>query len=735
MFQRSRIVGRAIVTAEMQVLRCPVQISLLFDRRLSTSASPPPSYPGSNSTVPLKGIPSRFEQLQRLKSDDTYDVLIIGGGATGSGAALDAASRGLKVACIERGDFASETSSRSTKLIWAGIRYLATSAAGLLSKNLFLKPAETIKDFWGEFMMVVGCHRERRYMLEKQEHLTKWIPIAIPFDKYIVWPPPFGHPLFALFPLLAPFVLKFYDSLSQFSCPPSYVMGPQQAKEKFPQLSHRKLKFVSVFYEAQHNDARTNLAIALSAAEHGAAISNYVEATEMLFDGKKACGVKALDNMSGDEFDIRAKKVIFAGGPYTDLMRKMEDAEAKPAVQGASGSHVVLPGYYCPSDMGLLDYNTSDGRFLFFLPWQGHTLVGTTDKKCDAETSASAPEDEVQWILNECGKYLSKDLRVRRSDVLSAWRGWRPLAADPHAPPGAPVSRDHVISENPESGVIFIAGGKWTTWREMAEDVVNRITDKPCRTTEIKLLGGDGYNKNMPIRLTQKHGMGVDVAAHLSNTYGARAWDVCDLSRPTGLNWPKFGVPVSSQYPYIEAEVVYACREYACTVEDVLSRRTRLAFLNSEAAKDAIPRVAEIMAEELGWSEDIKASQMESAYEYISTYGGPVPDKAGASLRSATFRDIIEIFNAIDEDGSGFLDRTEVEHAATKLGFPMSAEELNAAFDEMDTSHDGRVSLEEFEAWWNGADDGGLREKMHNEFSFAKDIDDLKKVGGGAMLG
>ena len=149
-------------------------------------------------------------------------------------------------------------------------------------------------------------------------------------------------------------------------------------------MSHRDLKFVSVFYEAQHNDARTNIAIALSAAEHGATIANYVEASAMTFDGKKVTGVKAVDNMSGEEFEIKAKKVILAGGPYTDLMRKMEDDKAKPAVQGASGSHVVLPGYYCPNDMGLLDYNTSDGRFLFFLPWQGHTLVGTTDKKVSA---------------------------------------------------------------------------------------------------------------------------------------------------------------------------------------------------------------------------------------------------------------------------------------------------------------------------------------------------------------
>ena len=391
------------------------------------------------------------------------------------------------------------------------------------------------------------------------------------------------------------------------------------------------MKFAADFYEAQHNDARTNVAIALSAAEYGANICNYVEGTELIFKkggGKEAVGIKARDVMGGgDDMEIRAKKIIFAGGPYTDLMRKMEDKDTKPAVQGASGSHVVLPGYYCPKDMGLLDYNTSDGRFLFFLPWQGHTLVGTTDKKCDAETLPAAPEDEIQWILNECGKYLSNDLRVRRSDVQSAWRGWRPLAVDPHLPPGAPPSRDHVISENPETGVIFIAGGKWTTWREMAEDVVNRVTDKKCKTLDIKLLGGEGYTRNTHVKLTQKHGMGANVAEHLAKTYGARAFDVCELSKPTGQAWPKFGVPLHPEFPYIEAEVVYACREYACTIEDIISRRTRLAFLNKEAAMECVDRVGEIMQKELGWSDEIKAEQVKNAKLYVGSYGGPIPDK------------------------------------------------------------------------------------------------------------
>ena len=229
-------------------------------------------------------------------------------------------------------------------------------------------------------------------------------------------------------------------------------MSGSRAREHFPQLTSHGIKFVCCFYEAQHNDARTNVAIAMTAHGKGADIANYVEVEGIVTDANgKATGARVRDKIGGGEtFEIKANKVIFAGGPFTDTMRDMEndvvkDESYKPAVQGASGTHIVLPGYYSPSEMGLLDYNTSDGRFLFFLPWQGHTLVGTTDKKCSAETLPTPPEDEVQWLLNETAKYLNKDLRVRRSDVLSAWRGWRPLAADPHAEPGAPVSRDHVI--------------------------------------------------------------------------------------------------------------------------------------------------------------------------------------------------------------------------------------------------------------------------------------------------
>jgi len=664
------------------------------------------------------GIPSRCSQIKNLKSsskNEQYDVLVIGGGATGAGIAFDAATRttdgesaNLRVACIERGDFASETSSRSTKLIWAGIKYLASAAAAAISLDLFTSPVTTMENFYGEFKMVFNCHQERKYMMDKQKHLTNWVPIVCPFTEWHIWPPPFGHWLFSFFPVLAPAVFKFYDSLSQFTCPPSYIMTKKNALQQFPQLNQKDIKYCAVFYEGQHNDARTNLAIAMSAAERGADIANYCEMTEGIFaeDGK-VIGVKAQDRITGEMFEIYAKHIVFAGGPFTDALRQKEhtgEEEMKRAVRGASGSHIVLPGYYAPDGMGLLDYNTSDGRFLFFLPWKGSVIVGTTDNKCDAETLPYPPEEEIQWMLKEVSKYLSDDLKVRRSDVLSAWRGWRPLAEDPHAPPGGQVSRDHVISTNPKTGVTFIAGGKWTTWREMAEDVLDKVLGDghpKCNTLDIVLHGGDGYSESLSVVLIQKYGILEDVADHLVKTYGGRAWEVLEKAKPTGKQWPKHGVPLAPHYPYIEAEVRFACQEYACTIEDILSRRTRLAFLNSQAAKEALPRVADIMAEELGWSRRVKKAQIESAMAYLDTYGGPHPKTGDLYMRLPTYADVMDVFQEIDSDGSGLLDIHEIKQITVRLGQPLPDDKIKSIFESMDTNRDGKVNAKEFIEWFD----------------------------------
>ena len=430
-------------------------------------------------------------------------------------------------------------------------------------------------------------------------------------------------------------------------------------------------------------------------------------------------------------------------------MRTLEEASGPeactPAVAGAAGTHIVLPGYYCPTGMGLLDINTSDGRFLFFLPWLGSTVVGTTDVKGTPTSTPTAPEDEIQWILNEVQKYLNPELRVRRSDVLSAWRGWRPLASDPHLPPGAPVSRDHIISSHPVTGTTFITGGKWTTYREMAQEVVDHAIAlkgfdhrdaaaalRPCATLSKKLWGGEGYTANTAIRLVQKYGISEEQAKHFATTYGAHAFAVCASARPTGLAWPRFGAPLVEGYPYDECEVAWAVRrEYARTVTDILTLRTRLAYLNSRAAMQAAPRVASLMAAELGWSAEQEATELASCLKVLREFGGPVAQVEEGRLTEVVPQlptDLQELFALLDADGNEYIDLEEMQHGAQLLGFPFESDaRALEVFQEMDRTGDGRVTELEFTQWWmlagqeeNDCSVGGkLRQRLAARFGFS----------------
>jgi glycerol-3-phosphate dehydrogenase len=302
----------------------------------------------------------------------------------------------------------------------------------------------------------------------------------------------------------------------------------------------------------------------------------------------------------------------------------------------------------------------------------------------------------------------------------------------------------------------------------MAQEVMDRVVgpDGPkCTTLDISLFGGEGCtyhsddcvcvcvkipathccllhlflldSEHLPVDLIQKHGMSHESARHLAKTYGGRSWEVCQLSQPTNKVWPRFGVPLVEGYPYIDAEVAWACREYACTIEDVLSRRTRLAFLNRDAALAAIPRVANCMAKELGWSKEVKAKQMMAARVYVESYVGRIPDKHGAKLREATYRDVQDIFNAIDTDGNGYLDHQEIGEVAEVLGFPMSEKELAVAFQELDADSNGRISFEEFEQWWNHSNaETQLRKNLAQQLGLGGlEKEDLKKMGPGTFLG
>jgi len=422
--------------------------------------------------------------MKRLASGEEFDILVVGGGATGAGVALEAQLRGLNVACIEQEDFGSGTSAKSTKLLWAGSRYLVKGLVKLFSPSSLVAPKASWDEFLGTFHMVMGCFRERTYMLNINPHITNWVPIAVPLDKWIIWPAPFDYPPAALGPCTGMFIIffKFYDALGFWNAPSSYVMSSARATQEFPQMDGKRMKYVSVFYEGAHNDTRTNMAIALTAAMKGSCMCNYAKANSIIFDDKgvaRGATVKDETNPDSSEISVRAKKVVYCGGPFTDGMRQLsEGKDVKPIVNGSGGTHIVLPQYYCPRHIGMVDMMTSRGSFLFFLPWEGYTLVGTTDVKTTPDLHHEVPEDEIQYLINETEKYLSPNLQVRRRDVMSAWYGIRPLVTDPHAVDQSSVSRDHTVSHHPTNGITFISGGKWTTWREMAEDCVDQVVER-----------------------------------------------------------------------------------------------------------------------------------------------------------------------------------------------------------------------------------------------------------------
>jgi glycerol-3-phosphate dehydrogenase len=396
-----------------------------------------------------------------------------------------------------------------------------------------------------------------------------------------------------------------------------------------------------------------NVSLAMTAALYGATVVSHLEITSLEKDANgRLCGAKAKDcvtEMNGkkaEEFTIKAKGIINATGPFTDSIRKMDDQKVEEIVAPSSGVHIILPGFYSPANMGLIDPNTSDGRVVFFLPWQGNTIAGTTDTACDITQNPVAGEDEIDWILKEVKRYLQPEINVRRGDVLAAWSGIRPLVKDPKAPATEGLVRNHLVTTSP-SGLLTCSGGKWTTYRQMAEETVdeaieefglktNSLTDATlisgtqvkdeapldgtCQTHRVRLVGAHGYSKTLFINLIQHYGIEIDVAKYLCQAYGDRAWTVAALSAPTEQRFPVRGKKISQLYPYIDGEVRYCVRQ---TATDVIARRMRLAFLNAQAALEALPQVIDIMAEELKWTSHRKETEWKNSVHFLGSMGLP----------------------------------------------------------------------------------------------------------------
>ena len=547
-------------------------------------------------------------------------------------------SSGLSVALVERDDFGSGTSSKSTKLVHGGVRYLEKAFSSLDA---------------GQLKLVFEALHERRRLLANAPHLSSSLPIMMPC--YAWWEVPYFWA-----------GLKAYDAVAGTAgLTMSRFVSAAEARRQFPTLAATgpggaSLKGTIIYYDGQFDDARLNLALALTAALAGATVVNYAEVTELIKDPVtgRVCGAMVADAVAGGRpVPVYARQVINATGPGADGLRTLSQPAAKPMIMPSAGVHVALPDYYSPEKTGLIVPKTADGRVVFLLPWQDATIAGTTDAPTTVERAPPvAHEDEVAFILDAIRPYLTVD--VRRSDVQSAWSGIRPLAVDPTATDTASASRDHVVALEPD-GLLTVSGGKWTTYRLMAEDAVDAAVEaaglgggggaaasalplgaasphhhsavRPCRTKALPLVGAVGYSPALFTEVAQNYtvphrpgAIDTRVAKHLATSYGDRARAVTRLAEAEGL-----GRRLTRGHPEIEAEVVYAATHEFCeTAEDFLARRTRLAFVDVAAAEQALPRVVELLAQAKGWGWLRTRREERAARAFLETFKGAPSERS-----------------------------------------------------------------------------------------------------------
>ncbi|MFH0843361.1 MAG: glycerol-3-phosphate dehydrogenase/oxidase [Bacteroidota bacterium] len=492
-----------------------------------------------------------------------WDVLIIGGGATGLGIAHDSVTRGYKTILLEQSDFAKSTSSRSTKLVHGGVRYLAQ----------------------GDVLLVMEALHERGIMLKNAPHLTRNQEFVIPV--YTLWDV-----------ILYTVGLKFYDILSgRLSLGKSYFINRTKTLERLPLLQPEKLRGGIVYHDGQFDDSRMAIALASACVERGGTVLNYFRVNTLLKDESgKITGVNAENIETHSIYDIRARVVINATGVFADEVHRMDDPLAKPTIRPSQGVHLVLDSSFLQSGSAIMIPKTDDGRVLFAIPWYGKVVVGTTDTPLDdIALEPKALDLEIEFIIRNAGKYLLKP--PSRKDVLCIFAGLRPLAANPDNPSATKeVSRRHKITIS-KSGLVSIVGGKWTSYRRMAEETIDRaikasmLERRKCSTKTVCLFSDD----------TQVHRERLRI-------YGSKAAEIEKLM----CGEPSMEEQLAPDLPYTKAEIVWICRnEMPRTLEDMLARRTRALVLDVKASLKIAPAVADIMAEELHHDSRWKEQQIE----------------------------------------------------------------------------------------------------------------------------
>lgn len=501
----------------------------------------------------------RSDSFAALK--DGFDVLVVGGGATGLGIALDAVTRGFRTAIVEAGDFAQATSSRATKLVHGGVRYLAS----------------------GQIHLVYEALHERAVMMRNAPHLVHAQAFLLPTYTKVELPY-YGAGLL------------LYDLMSgRSSMGPTRMLGRVGTLERIPNLSPTGLSGSVLYHDGQFNDARLALAIARTAADAGAVVLNYARCVRLTESGGRLTGAVVVDQETGAEYGVRAKVVFNATGIFVDEVRRMNDAGIPPLLTVSRGSHIVVGAEALGGSAGIMVPKTRDGRVIFAIPWQGRVVIGTTDIAAGkAEMEPGYTEDEIGFLMETVNPYLAKP--VGRGDILSVFSGLRPLVTG-KASKTSKISREHHIDVSGR-GLITVAGGKWTTYRRMAEDAMDfagkqgMLERRACVTGTTALRGA---------------GAGVETEDPYLREYGA---DGAVIQGMVAGN-ARLGARVDESLPYTFAEVVYGVREeMARTVEDVLSRRTRALLLDSAAAVRAAAGVAGVMAKELGRDEVWCAEQV-----------------------------------------------------------------------------------------------------------------------------
>jgi glycerol-3-phosphate dehydrogenase len=500
-----------------------------------------------------------------------WDMIVVGGGATGVGVAIDAASRGYDVLLVEQSDFGKGSSSRSTKLAHGGVRYLAQGDVGL----------------------VLDALKERGLMMANAPHIVGEMAFVVP--NYDWWEASYYG-----------LGLKVYQLLARkYGLGATRILSREETLERLPTLRQEGLRGGAIYYDGQFDDARLLIHMVATAWEQGATLLNYCEVTGLTKNAQGVVdGVCARDLETGEEWRAGARVVINATGPFSDRLRREAEPESAPMIAPSQGIHLVFGGEFLAGESAIVVPRTADGRVLFAIPWHGHTLVGTTDTEIESvPLEPVALPEEIDFVLETAGEYLAK--APRREDVLSVFAGVRPLVRE-KARGTAAMSRDHVIQVG-RNGLVSVMGGKWTTYRHMAEDAVDRAAEvagleaRACVTRELRM---HGYHAE-----ASKFGALA--------VYGGDAAEILKMCEAS----PELQDRLHPALPYVKAEAVWAVREeMARTVEDVLARRTRALFMNARAALDAAAAVGELMARELGWSETLKDAQVAAFREVGAGY-------------------------------------------------------------------------------------------------------------------